>query len=109
MTTTKRKSQTPVRSTRLVRLPGKVQAYLALYQEYAAKKADAMRRMDFAAAAAYIAERQHAADVVCQELLMQPNDRCERWGPAATDARIVADLNGWSPSAPHLGVRLTWA
>jgi hypothetical protein len=31
------------------------------------------------------------------------NDRCERWGPAATGVRIVADLNGWSPSAPHLG------
>jgi hypothetical protein len=31
------------------------------------------------------------------------NDWCERWGPAATDARIVADLNGWPPSAPHLG------
>jgi len=32
-----------------------------------------------------------------------PNDRCERWGPAAGDARIATDLNGWPPSAPHLG------
>jgi hypothetical protein len=31
------------------------------------------------------------------------NDRCERWGPAAADARIATDLNGWPPSAPHLG------
>jgi len=36
-------------------------------------------------------------------LLVRPNDRCERWGPAAPDARIGADLNGWPPSAPHLG------
>lgn len=34
------------------------------------------------------------------------NDGCERWGPAAIDVRIVADLNGWPPSAPHLGRRL---
>jgi hypothetical protein len=37
------------------------------------------------------------------ERMVVPNDRCERWGPAATDARIVADVNGWPPSAPHLG------
>ena len=31
-----------------------------------------------------------------------PNDVRERWGPAATDARIASDLNGWSPSAPRI-------
>lgn len=32
-----------------------------------------------------------------------PNDVRERRGPAATDARIVSKLNGWSPSAPRKG------
>ena len=31
------------------------------------------------------------------------NTRRERRGPAADDARLVSDLNGWSPSAPRSG------
>ena len=34
-----------------------------------------------------------------------PNDVRERRGPAATDTRIVIELNGWSLSAP----RICWA
>jgi hypothetical protein len=30
-----------------------------------------------------------------------PNDVRERRGPAATDVRIVSELNGWSSSAPR--------
>jgi hypothetical protein len=32
-----------------------------------------------------------------------PNDERERWEPAATDAGIGTDLNGWLPSAPRFG------
>ena len=31
------------------------------------------------------------------------NDVRERRGPAATDVRIVSEMNGWSPSAPRKG------
>jgi hypothetical protein len=32
-----------------------------------------------------------------------PNVERERWEPAAADARIGTDLNGWLPSAPRFG------
>ena len=32
-----------------------------------------------------------------------PNDKRERWEPAAGDARVGTDLNGWLPSAPRFG------
>ena len=34
---------------------------------------------------------------------LPPNDGRERWEPAATDAGIGTDLNGWLPSAPRSG------
>jgi len=36
-------------------------------------------------------------------LALRPNDERERWEPAAADARIGTDLNGWLPSAPRYG------
>ena len=33
----------------------------------------------------------------------RPNAQRERWGPAAGDAGIASNLNGWPPSAPRCG------
>src|ERR1043166_3765419 len=35
--------------------------------------------------------------------LMTPNDQHQRWEPAAADAGMVSDLNGWLPSAECCG------
>jgi len=41
--------------------------------------------------------------------LLLPNDERQRWEPAAGDARIAADLNGWLPSAARFGsVFILW-
>src|SRR5436190_18898294 len=34
---------------------------------------------------------------------MPPNDRHQRWEPAARDGRLVSKLNGWLPSAAWCG------
>jgi hypothetical protein len=34
---------------------------------------------------------------------LSSNDEHQRWEPAATDARIATDLNGWLPSAGCCG------
>ena len=43
------------------------------------------------------------------QTVMMPNGQRERQGPAAADAGIAGDLNGWPLSAARCGVRLTWA
>ena len=37
-----------------------------------------------------------------------PNVERERWEPAATDAGIGTDLNGWPPSTPRFGSALSF-
>jgi hypothetical protein len=44
-----------------------------------------------------------------REHLKRQNDQHQRWEPAATDAGVESELNGWLPSAECCGVRLTWA
>ena len=62
-----------VGSGRLVRLPRRVSTWLRKWKKNEEAKRNALRRQDFEAAAAYIKMKRAFADLICSELVKQPN------------------------------------
>jgi hypothetical protein len=60
---------------RVVRLPRRVSTWLRKWKKNEDAKANAIRRQDFEAAAAYIKMKRSFADLICSELAKQPNIR----------------------------------